>query len=413
MEIKRCYDTIVGASVGENQLVQSGDTSVTVPNGHKYYSKINGTETLGASTGTAIAINDSAKDMVIDLSLYLPANIVDYIYNLESATAGSGISKMREWGFLRGYQAYNAGTIESVEVTEKVVRGFNQWDEEWEVGGYTSSTGGAVALTDRIRGKNYIPVIPSATYYFAMPSSASGNIFFYDANKAFLSSRFLYAGTFSIPSNAYYLHIAMQPTYGTTYNHDICINLSNPDRNGEYEAYVAQSYDYGDDVLNGIFKLDANNNLYADGDVKTSDGEITRKYRIVDLGTLNYGYVPSATRFNADLSGIKRTPNVVTKPNIICAKYETSTLWSTWDTLDKVISVGNDGDYIAIRDTDYTDATAFKAAMSGVMLVYELATPITEQSTPFTSPQVCYPDGTEEYITGNGVPVGHETRYEL
>ena len=215
MEIKRCYDTIVGASVGENQLVQSGDTSVTVPNGHKYYSKINGTETLGASTGTAIAINDSAKDMVTDLTQKLGSAIADYVYGLGTS---SGIAKLREWGFLRGYQAYNAGTIESVEVTEKVVRGFNQWDEEWEVGGYTSSAGGAVALTDRIRGKNYIPVIPSATYYFAMPSSASGNIFFYDANKAFLSSRFLYAGTFSIPSNVYYLHIAMQPTYGTTYN---------------------------------------------------------------------------------------------------------------------------------------------------------------------------------------------------
>ena len=32
--------------------------------------------------------------------------------------------------------------------------------------------------------------------------------------------------------------------------------------------------------------------------------------------------------------------------------------------------------YVYIRDVDYTDAATFKTAMSGVMLYYELATPI-------------------------------------
>ena len=50
-------------------------------------------------------------------------------------------------------------------------------------------------------------------------------------------------------------------------------------------------------------------------------------------------------------------------------------------------------------------------ASNPITVVYELATPTTEQGDPFPSPQVCYPDGTEEYITSNGVPVGHSTEY--
>jgi hypothetical protein len=49
--------------------------------------------------------------------------------------------------------------------------------------------------------------------------------------------------------------------------------------------------------------------------------------------------------------------------------------------------------------------------MSGVMLVYELATPTTETATSYASPQAVIPQGTEEYVTTGIVPVGHETTY--
>ena len=74
---------------------------------------------------------------------------------------------------------------------------------------------------------------------------------------------------------------------------------------------------------------------------------------------------------------------------------------------------------IIIRDTAYTDATTFKTAMSGVYLVYELATPTEETATGFTSPQVVDADGTEQYVDYGvaqstrdvAIPVGHETDY--
>jgi hypothetical protein len=37
---------------------------------------------------------------------------------------------------------------------------------------------------------------------------------------------------------------------------------------------------------------------------------------------------------------------------------------------------------VVVRDDRYSDATQFKAAMNGVQLVYELATPLTYQLTP-------------------------------
>ena len=69
---------------------------------------------------------------------------------------------------------------------------------------------------------------------------------------------------------------------------------------------------------------------------------------------------------------------------------------------------------------NYADADAFKTAMNGVYLVYELATPTTENATPFTSPQSVSREGTEQYIDGKvasgtrdvAVPVGHETEYK-
>ena len=45
------------------------------------------------------------------------------------------------------------------------------------------------------------------------------------------------------------------------------------------------------------------------------------------------------------------------------------------------------------------------------MLVYELATPTTEQAEPYQELQICSPYGTEEYVTTGIVPVGHYTKY--
>ena len=98
----------------------------------------------------------------------------------------------------------------------------------------------------------------------------------------------------------------------------------------------------------------------------------------VDLGTLSWNYNSTYKRFGASFTnGGAAGGGANTKANIICPIYSNETgnhAYSGPDGgYDKCISL-----YIAtfyICDSSYTDATAFKAAMSGVILNYELATP--------------------------------------
>lgn len=165
-------------------------------------------------------------------------------------------------------------------------------------------------------------------------------------------------------------------------------------------------------TLRGIPKLDSNNQLYYDGDIYSADGTVTRKYGIVDLGTLTWTL--ESGLYYTTLTD--RFPNG-TQGGGVCSKYVVYGR-DTWGRLvnnlpDKNLAFTNDSaqKYVVVKDTAYATAAAFKAAMSGVYLVYELATPTTETATPFTNPQVCDPYGTEEYVTTSLVPVGHYTKY--
>lgn len=169
--------------------------------------------------------------------------------------------------------------------------------------------------------------------------------------------------------------------------------------------------------LRGIPKLDANNKLYYDGDSYRCDGRVKRRYGIVDLGTLNWDYDSKYALFISKLNDAKVINN---SRGVICVcdKYLTtgyaSISWSTFP--DKCISAGNNYSTsynLAVKDTAYTDTTAFKTAMSGVMLVYELATPTEEYTYSFEKNQTVDANGTEEYIDDRtvAIPVGHSTKY--
>ena len=270
-------DMLVGGTVAWNQLVNSGDTSVTVQSGHKYYSNINNTKTIGSSNGSAISINDSTKDNVIDLTQMFGSTIADYIYSLEQANSGAGVAWFKKL-FPKPYYAYNAGELMSVNTSAHNTVGFNAWDEEWELGSFNDNTGQETTASDVIRCKNYIPTLPNTTYYAQIAGKAA-NIYFYDANKNYISFTGRSGnGTFTTPNNCAYIRFRMNAGYGTTYNNDICINLSwDGERDGEYEAYDKHSYPLDSSLtLRGIPKLDASNNLYYDGDTYESDGTVTR-----------------------------------------------------------------------------------------------------------------------------------------
>ena len=196
----------------------------------------------------------------------------------------------------------------------------------------------------------------------------------------------------------------------TIANNSICINISNEERNGEYEPYESHEYPLDSDLtLRGIPKLDANNKLYYDGDTYEADGTVTRKYGIVDLGTLDYVY-SSGMFTNSDMRNVIKGATSNNMPiNGISELY----LITSYNSLaDKCLAISTAGN-IFIKNSAYTDATTFKTAMSGVYLVYELATPTTETADTFTNPQIVDDFGTEEYVDNRevAIPVGHETEY--
>lgn len=105
----------------------------------------------------------------------------------------------------------------------------------------------------------------------------------------------------------------------------------------------------------------------------------------VDLGTLNWNYdstYPSHERFEASVDGIKLVSGSV-KGNLVCPKYTTVSADDIYlQTTDKTIAAHSTNAQVWVYDTAYTDPAAFKAAMSGVMLYYELATPAETAITP-------------------------------
>lgn len=98
----------------------------------------------------------------------------------------------------------------------------------------------------------------------------------------------------------------------------------------------------------------------------------------VDLGTLTWKNGKAVSFETRELNGRKLTKNYSVPPNFICSKYSTKTqdnLWGKTNVTGITADANVDG-YVYVNDTSYTDATAFKQAMQGVILYYELANPI-------------------------------------
>lgn len=418
---------------GHKYYVKGADTAIT---GCTFYDdsstrQFNGltTATVFSSSGASInfkiriasgtSVNATICPQVVDLTLALGSTIADYIYTLESGTAGAGIAKLREWGFFdKPYYAYNAGGIESVNVSKHRMVGFNQWDEEWEQGHY-STAGVLNATSNAIHSKNFTPCFPNTDYYcYLGKTGAQTFLCWYDNGQNFISrSAYINNGKRTSPANAAYFKMTTDTNYGTVYLDDICISIDKGTNVGIYEPYKVNEYPLADVTLRGIFKLDGSNNLYSDGDVYESDGTHKTNYRMADLGTLNWS-APSGTgqvSASDDIGAVPVPSGAV--PNAIAYGYVATTNGSS---ADKALRFSSSG-LVRLTDSAFVGMTAaqVKTALSGVYMVYPLATPTTETVDPFTNPQVCSPYGTEEYVdravaAGTrdvSIPCGHETEY--
>lgn len=370
------------------------------------------------------------RPQITDLTQMFGSTIADYAYNLEQSTAGSGVAWLKQYypSIFNSYLPYNTGELMSVEASAHVMRGFNQFnledfaatypsycsmvdDDEMSVttNGSLYSTGVSVNIVKPIHityeikcgtatNVNMRCVFEDGTYTSISGSSSTSWVkkdldiseAFTNSHGNIVSVRFNWSsgGTFSI--------------------RNVCINVSAPEKSGTYERYVENVYPLDSGlVLRGIPKI-SNGVPYYDGDEYKSDGSVTRKYGVVDLGTLTWTNYKSGG-FNAVLPISAKSGGSITPPNAIASKPY------AWQGVSVTLTDGMatiSGGAVYIVDANFTtDATAFKQAMSGVYLIYELATPTTETADPYVKVQECYKDGTEEFVADNVVPVGHKTEY--
>ena len=342
---------------------------------------------------------------IIDLTVTFGTEIADYLYGLSN---NGGIKKLRDMGCpIDQYTPYGNYLVSSKASGKKIV-GFNLISG-YEKGGIESSDGSDNSNANACRIK-YVTVIPNITYYFIQDSNylCSIYVFWYDGDKKLISTREFSNQEIQInaPINAHYFRCSLYRAnsgWGTTLpNRKDNFNISDPSKNGTYEPYSGYEISLGNDELRGIFKL-VDGEIVADGDVKESNGEITRKYDIVDLGSLDWALVSADShRFRTGATGMKVVPDNNTVFNGICSKYVSRDA-NTAITVDKSISLST-SPYLIIKDDNYSDATVFKNSLSGVYFIYELATPTTEQSTPFADPMSLIGATTEEYIDDRTIP---------
>ena len=324
--------------------------------------------------------------------------------------------------FPEPYYAYNAGQLINNKASKYVTDGFNQWDEVWERGAIDGATGQNVDNSSEIRSTNYIPIFPSTGYFFQVPSGKSLVSFFYDKNKNFIESHNINQTSRKVltsPANAYYLRIRTY-NYGTTYNNDICINLSwSGYRNGEYEPYWKRELALNLPTLTGKLNGEGSSvTVFPDG-MKSAgnaydygiieDGYLTKLVKVigtVDLGNANWTKDATNHRFSRAVTGMAAPPTDW-DANLCCEKY----VAISWDGAKDKFITRQKLPKIYIKDTGYDETTAegFKTAMTGVMCNYPLATPeVYVLDTPIPMVSKVADFGTEtiepQGVDANGVP---------
>jgi len=384
---------IKGRSIVWNQLVQEGVGSVATISGHKYLTRIAGVDAIVTSTGDAILVDDASQDNVHDLTLLGLGDLT--------------IAQFRAL-FPLPYYAYNPGQVLPFAGEKLVTTGFNQWDEEWELGRIDLYTGILVTDTNMIRSKNYIPIIGGKDYCASTPNSDTFGVYvmYYDAEKQPIIPA--PAGNYkneahSAPGNARFAKFYCSQGYGTIYKGDICIKLSwSGIRNGEYEPYEVHELQVNPATLldkdgNPVFPYGGMHGVGTafDSMKPEADGFIhyaNRVFKEVNLETLSWTFSDGV--FIAPLADAKIPASNTDIANIISEKYKTRA--STGTGADAFSIALNTSPNLVCNTNSETTTPSGK-------LYYEVATPaVVELAEPIAASYYANDWGTEEWQPANG-----------
>lgn len=354
-----------------------------------------------------------ADDTFVDA--HFTINFVDLTLMFGAGNEPSTVAEF-EALFPLPYYAYEPGKVLPFDGHKLVTTGFNQWDEEWEDGQISSSTGQDIPSSAQIRSKNYIPIFPNTQYYFYAGTGNFDNICYYDSDKNYITTHYG-GGLHTTPSNARYVRFSLNTTYGTTYKNDVCINLSwSGIRNGEYEPYEVHELEIWPAALldvNGdpVFP---NSGMHGVGTAFDSmkpeaDGFIHYANRVFEryIFTGNENFAPTA---GGDWVCVNILDGVAgTGSPFICSN-------------GLVTSIVNGASYpqgVVVSGSAGSTSAEVATKMAGAELLYVLATPVVvELATPIAAQYYVNDFGTEEWQPANGsepytAPCNLEIQYAM
>lgn len=141
-----------------------------------------------------------------------------------------------------------------------------------------------------------------------------------------------------------------------------------------YNQYGTVSYEIPQ-TLREMYPLRSTGSVYDEYDFKRK--VFVQRVGHVDMGGLNYSYNSGNKQFGANLNSLRYvTDNEVV--NAVSGLYTpmTKTALASDVTLNMAMRSDNSGSTMYFRNLAYSSAAAFKTAMNGVQLFYELADPV-------------------------------------
>lgn len=375
----------------------------------------------------------------VDLTNMLGPAVANYIYSLATSNAESAIAFVHKYLGTR-HIPYSVNRLESVsKLSAHKIVGFNLLDENND--GYTIGPSyrfidvpvGAMSqlyMTLRDKGNNS----DVSGCYIGFASSSYNGTGTVGPYRWVLSNGTVQNTHTNISSEGLYLdRIVIYPQSIDGWNrirerYEICVNVHGDGlRDGEYEPYIEHTYPLDPSiVLRGVPEL-RNGEVSFIGDALESNGTITRKVKQITIdgvtNTITGRWRHTATSygfaFYKTVSDWKRAANPTTNYANVISDLFTSSGYAYADMALMTVggSSGVETSMTFVLPSDITTVSAANAwfAAHPTTIIYELATPATEQASPFADPQIVESYGAHTYISTSEipVPVGHETTYDM